>query len=76
MNGGQVQMTILSSSGHTIILYDRESRLFGTGRGAANASYAAMKRNSDTSSFALARKLKPNGRPLYRSCPTGAVAMG
>jgi hypothetical protein len=69
-------MATLSSSGHTINLYGEKSRLSGTGRGAANAWYAAMKRNSDTSSFALARKLKPNGRPLYRSCPTGAVAIG
>jgi hypothetical protein len=49
---------------------------FGTGRGATAASYAAMNRTSDSSSFALAKKLSPNGRPLYRSCPIGAVAMG
>jgi len=59
-------------------IFDGKKRayMFGTGRDAATASYAAMKRTSDSSSFALARKLNPNGRPLYRSCPTGAVAMG
>lgn len=58
------------------MLLTTSSYKLGTGRGAATASYAAMKRNSSSSSFALANMHKPNGRPLYRSWPTGTVAIG
>ena len=37
---------------------------------------AYINRNSASSSFALATIHRPKGRPLYRSCPSGTVAMG